>query len=261
MKEFIETSFTTVTEDGQETRVPDLGGYETNQNVQYSVMDKGDGTCMCRVTAPETTMEEMRSNSATTTLQETEAEQKLSANRERATLENLDQPDVEVDEILNKHSIDELLTDADKDVANIVLNWSSLDREDKQEILEEYNSNSPQDLIEDVPDSALTQIVIGYDEFDGIPDHIEPATAARIATQRATVGNQVLQDQELTAIDKAAIAEGLPNADEIPSSSRGESPNEMSDIGKEMVKGSNDMHKEMLEYLKGRKPTAPWKRQ
>ena len=260
MKRFIDTEFTTVTEADQETRVPSLGGYETDDDVQYSVMDKGDGTCLVRATFPEAKEDEIRNANVPTIVPEYEAEQQLDSNRERATLENLDQPDVEVNEILNKHSIDELLTDADKDVANIVLNWSSLDREDKQDILEEYNANSPQDLVEDVPDSALTQIVLDHDEFDGIPSHIEPATAARIATQRATVGNQTLQDQELTAMDKAAIAEGCPNCEDIPSSSRGESPDEMSEIGRKVVEGSNDMHDEMLEYLKGRKPTAPWKR-
>ena len=38
MKEVIDTTFTTVTENGEESRVPDLAGYETSQDVKYSVM-------------------------------------------------------------------------------------------------------------------------------------------------------------------------------------------------------------------------------
>ena len=259
MKRFIDTEFTTVTEVEQETRVPSLGGYETNDDVQYSVMDRGDGTCLVRVTAPSATMSEIESASETTVMTEQEASESLSSNRERANLENLDQPDIEVDQILNKYTVEDLLTEEDKQVANIVLNWSSLPRGAKQNILDNYNTNTPQDLIEDVPDSTLASIVDSRPEFDGIPDHIQPATAARIATQRATAGNQVLQDQELTALDKAAVAEGCPSCEEIPSSSRGERQQDMGSLALDVVRGSEEAHDKMLEYVKGNTDVAPWK--
>lgn len=259
MKHFIDTEFTTITQDGQETRVPDLNGYEADGDVQYSVMDRGDGTCLTRVTAPAETMDNIVNATETTLLTDEEAEESLGENRERASLENLDQPDVEVDQMLNEHSIDDVLTDADKDVANIVLNWSSLGRGQQVQILRDYDSDSPQDLVEDVSVNSLAEIVDGYAEIDGIPDYIDTATAARIATQRATSGNQTLQDQELTALDKAAIARECPNCDEIPNSTRGESPESMSGFAKEIVNGGNYSHNEMLEYVKGNTDTAPWK--
>lgn len=259
MKAFIDTEFTTVVQNDEETRVPDLGGYEGESDVQYSVMDRGDGTCLVRVTAHEADMNNIQDVTGVTVLSDEQAAHSLDENRPRASLENLDQPDVEVDELLNQHTIDEVLTDVDRDVANIVLNWSSLDREDQTDILVEYDADSPQELVEDAADTQLAKIVRDHDRLDGIPDHIDTATASRIGTQAPTEGGQVLQDQDLTAMDKVAKAKGRPNSGSIPNSSRGEVPENMSQIARDIVNGTGDAHNRMLEYIKGNSAGAPWK--
>lgn len=256
MKNFIDTEFTTVTQDGQETRVPDLGGVDGDSDVRYSVMDRGDGTCLVRVGAPEAKMQTIVDASATSVVTDDNAESDLSANRPRATHENLDVPDPEVDALLNEHTHDEVLDSEEKLQIQITLGWSKLSREDRVEILGQNGYDDPRALVINEDEATMQGIVDSY-PFEAFPSHLDTATVARAAVQLPSVGKQTLQDQEVTAMNKAAKAKSRTDCDKLSKNSFTENTGEIGPECKCILEGKNKEHCNMLDYVKGKAGT-PW---
>lgn len=258
MKAYIDTSLTTVTEDGEETQAPDLGGFETDGDVHYSVMDRGDGTCVARVTAFPATMQGIKDASATAVLTDDEAGSALMAHRPDATLENLDQPDVEVDDELDALSPSDVLTTPERRRAELVHNWTrELSRAQREEILvDNPGARGPRDLVHALTADELRALLndygIGY-----IPSHLPTSTVARSVVQLPTAGRRVLQDQEVTALNKAAAAAGRERSSELSSNTHEDNAGEMGATALDLLSGSNAAHEEMLDYVKGRNGQGP----
>lgn len=262
MKTFIDTQFTTVTENGAETNVPDLGGEETDNAVQYSVYDRGDGTCLVRVTAPPTQMSNITSASVTTEVTDDDVDADdtvpFSQTGQGPGLENLDQPDVEVDEELDQFSLSDVLDAEEFDRAYIIHNWTRgpLEREDRRAILTEYNASDLRNLLYVTTEAERDAIVQEYG-IDSLPGNLDTSTVARSVIQNQTVGRQVLQDQEVTALNKAAKVRGRERADEVSKHTRADMEGEMGHKCACMLKGRCTEHQEMLDYVKGRNGQGP----
>jgi len=129
--------------------VPDLGGFESDGDINFSVMDRGDGTCLCRVAGPQAKVKEI----------------------EQATVPN-PQTDNQARDIIQTHH-------PDSDLENV-----------------------------DVPDPELDSML----EIEG-----EDPTDVRSDVQTPTEGDQVLQDQELHAMEVVAQKRGvdIPDKDRI----------------------------------------------
>ena len=257
MKNFIDTSFTTVTQNGETVRVPDLGGHETDSNVHYSVMDRGDGTCLVRVTAPEATMASIEGATATTLVDDTQAGTGIRSLHPQAGHENLDVPDVEVDQELNQFSIGELLDEDEQNtVAIIQTAHREIPREEFRSLLGTHDASNPFELV--LNTSALERADIVSQYGLSIPAHVDTATAARAVVTTPTVGRQVLQDQELTALGKAAKAKGLNRASEITKNTRADNVGELGATSRAQLEGKNAEHQAMLDYVKGNTTVPPW---
>lgn len=256
MKAHIDTTFTTVTENGEETRVPDLGGYETDSDVRYSVMDRGDGTLVARVTAPATTMSNITGASATTELTDADAQTALDAHRPGATLENLDQPDIEVDQELNAFAVSDVLDAEEQDRVAIVLTARrQIDRSTLQDLMQAHGAQSVEELATVVSTADADRIVT--DHGLSIPNHVDTATAGRAAVAVQTVGGTVLQDQELTAMNKVAKAKGLTDAANLSKNTRSDNAGDMGQFTLDLLEGKQSAHGQMLDYIKGN-AASPW---
>lgn len=256
MKTLIDTQFTT---DADGANVPDLGGYETDGDVHYSVMDRGDGTCVVRVTFPESKYSGITGATATTELDDAAALSEIQAVHPNAILENLDQPDVEVDAMLDEFTVFDLLDDEEMDKAYIIHNWTKgpLTREDRQAVLEEYGARDLRQLLYKMTPSDMDTFTSEHG-LDTLPSGLSPAVVARSVIQNQTRGRQVLQDQEVTAMNKAARVKGLNRATELTKNSRSDMSGTASDRLKRLLDGYNADHADMLDYLKGNVTTPPW---
>jgi len=80
--------------------IPNLGGYETDSDVNYSVMDKGDGTCLCRVAGPSAKIKDIEQATIPNPQTDDQARAIIQEHRSDLALENIDVPDPEVDAML-----------------------------------------------------------------------------------------------------------------------------------------------------------------
>lgn len=264
MKQFIDTQFTTVTEDGEQTRVPDLGGAESNNDVQYSVYDReqdGGTGALARVTAMPQQMQQIEQSSVTTVVTDDDvvADDSVPFGGQNVGLESLDQPDIEVDEELDALAPDDVLDIEEMDRAYIIHNWTRgpLERDDRQNILEQYGASNLRNLLYETGPRERSAIVQEY-ALDSFPnDNLDTSTIARSVVQNQTKGRQVLQDQELTALNKAATALGREKASTLPKHSRADNSDEMGQSTKDLLDGRNGSHKQMLDYVKGRNGRGP----
>ena len=257
MKKFIDTEFTTKVEDGEESRVPDLGGLEEDQDVRYSVMDRGDGTCLVRVTTYEDKMQKILEDKVTELVDE-EAREEIEKQHPNSGLENLDQPDIEVDEEINKFGADEVLDTEEKLMARIVHNWSGLSRDQKQNVRRNYDYTDVRDLIHDMGEEELREFIEKY-EIGEIPEHLDTSTLARSVVQKPTVGRQVLQDQEMTCMSKLARCKGLNRCDELTKNTQCDNEGELGRETKMCLKGCNENHEKMRRYVvKEEDSEVPW---
>lgn len=254
MKNWINTSFTTGV-DG--ANIPDFGGAETNDSVQYSVMDKGDGTCLTRVTADTTTMDTITSASTTTVFTDSQAKSALYDHRPQAFPENLDVPDIEVTNTLNTLSIGRILTKDEQTQARLILRWSrDLTHAEQAAILYQHDAISVPEVVTTTTPTQQREIIDSY-SINTVPAHIDTATAARCVIQSPSVGTQVLQDQELTAMMKIAKAKGREKADELSQNTRSNTDGGLNDHAKAILQGKQTEHGEFLEYMKGNR-SPPW---
>ncbi len=265
MKTWIDTR---LVEHEHEGRLPDLGGHELDRDVRFSVMLRGDGTCLCRATFPASKEEDILATQSVEERTDEEADRILKKHRPEASLENLDQPDVELDKILNGYDVDEVLDEEEKIIVRVLHNWKrGLTSRERREILSDYNQPSVQKLVHEVSTDQLREI-IGQYSLGPVPDHLDTATLARSIVQIPTVGRQVLQDQEVTTIFKVARAEKLSEAGSIPKNtnvlSGGSGTLRVSDAGESigklvegLLRGENKPHRETLRYVKG-EATPPW---
>jgi len=102
-KTWVETEITGSGTDEDPLR-PDLGGYEDDPEIQYSMMDKGDGTCLARVAGPQTKI----SNLTAPTRTDSEARGIIQTHHPNSDLENVDVPDPELDGIAEGLGIEPL---------------------------------------------------------------------------------------------------------------------------------------------------------
>jgi len=107
MKSWIETDLYENTSDFYEpTKVPDLGGYETDPDVAKSVMDKGDGTCLSRVAGPRAKVRDIERATAPNPQTDDQAREIIQENHPNSDLENVDVPDLELDSMLEAEGLD-----------------------------------------------------------------------------------------------------------------------------------------------------------
>jgi len=106
MKSWIETDFKTVTEGDETYRAPDLAGYETDSDINYSIMDKGDGTCLCRVAGPPAKVREIEQATVPNPRTDDQARNSIQEHRPNSDLENLDVRDPEIDAMLEAEGED-----------------------------------------------------------------------------------------------------------------------------------------------------------
>lgn len=261
MKEFINTDFTT---DAEGARVPDLGGYESNQDVQYSVYDRtqnGGTGALVRVTAPSATMSDIVNATVTTVVTDQDVldDPSVPFGNGNVGLESLDQPDIEVDEELDALNPSDVLDAEEMDRAYLIHNWTRgpLERADRREILNTHGASDLRNLLY-VTDASQRDGIVQEYGLDSFPNtDLATSTIARSVIQNQTRGRQVLQDQELTAMNKLAKAKGLKKADELSKNTRDDMEGEMGHKCKCMLDGRNAEHKEMLDYCKERNGQAP----
>jgi len=140
---------TDVITDSEGIRVPDLAGFEGDPDVVYSMMDRGDGTCLCRVAGPQAKVKDIEQATVPNPQTDDQARDLIQKDHPNSDLENVDIPDPELDSML---------------------------------------------------------------EAEG-----EDPTGVRSDVQTPTEGNQVLQDQELHAMEVVAQKRGvdIPDKDKI----------------------------------------------
>lgn len=217
MKEFVEVDLYGAGTEQDPIR-PNFNGEETKEGVSYSVMDKGDGTAVVRVTTETEALHTTITGLANVTvLNDSTAESKIKSLHPAANLENLDQPDKEMDAMMNAHAIQDVLL-----------------QEEIDQLLE--SDRNPWETVDDITDTA---------------------TACRALVQSPTVGRQTLQDQELTLNNLLAKAEGRPNADELPRTTTAPNAGDMGPTEMSILMGENAAQADMREYAKGNKG-KPW---
>lgn len=248
--------------------MPDLGGYETDSDVHYSIYDRGDGTCLTRVTFPASKESGIVDASATTEVTDSDVDSDDTvpfSTGGPVGLESLDQPDIEVDQALDTLTVDDVLDTEEKDRAYIIHNWTRgrdenddplLNREDRQRILGNHNASDLADLMYKSDASQRAKIVSDYG-LDSLPSHLDTSTVARSVIQNQTRGRQVLQDQEVTAMNKVAKALGRNKSNELTKNTREDMEGEMGQGSKNLLDGRNDEHKKMLDYIKDRNGQGP----
>jgi len=101
MKSWIETDlYENTTDFDGPTIVPDLGGYEADPDIVSSIMDKGDGTCLCRVAGPRTKVKDIEQATAPNPQTDDQARDLIQKHHPDSDLENVDVPDPELDSML-----------------------------------------------------------------------------------------------------------------------------------------------------------------
>jgi len=103
MKSWIDTDIIgTGTE--EDPRRPDLGGYEGSSKIALSMLDKGDGTCLCRVAGPQAKVQAIVN--AKGELTDDEADSTIKSINPNAGLHNVDVRDSEVDMLAEAAGLD-----------------------------------------------------------------------------------------------------------------------------------------------------------
>lgn len=260
MKAYINTQFTT---DAEGANVPDLGGAETNDDVNYSVYDRtqnGGTGCLVQVTAFPSEMDTIKNASVTTEVTDDDvlADDTVPFGNGNSGLESLDQPDVEVDEEMDKLAVSDVLDADEMNRAYIVHNWTRgpLERSDRRAILSKYGAGDLRELLY-VTDAAERETITTNYSLDSLPGNLATSTVARSIIQNQTRGTQVLQDQEVTAMNKAAKALGRNRCEELSEHTREDMDGEMGTIAKGLLDGHCGCHSKMLDYLKGRDGGGP----
>jgi len=105
MKAWVETSYKTIYDKnfGEEARYPDLGGAELG-GVEWSAMDKGDGSCICRVVgSPDKVRAVVAAKGEQT---DDQADSVIKGINPNAGLHNVDVRDSEVDTLAKAAGLD-----------------------------------------------------------------------------------------------------------------------------------------------------------
>jgi len=110
-KTWIETDVFT---DSEGTRVPDLAGHEGDPDVVYSMMDRGDGTCLCRVAGPQAKVKDIERATVPNPQTDDQARGNIQKYHPNSNLENVDVPDPELNSMLEAEGEDP--TDVRSDV-------------------------------------------------------------------------------------------------------------------------------------------------
>ncbi|MDY6788498.1 MAG: hypothetical protein SVV03_00900 [Candidatus Nanohaloarchaea archaeon] len=264
MKRFVRTS---VTGTGQEddSRRPDLGGLEDDENVHYSMYDEepDDSVCMARVTAPAEKMKEIERVGEVTVIDDEDARKVLKKHTPHADLENLDQPDVEVDEMINRQDPEQVLSEEKQLRVRIIQEWTQeVPREKRHELLEQANARNVGGLVHRMSEEKLREIVEQHDLTEIGDLHHDTSVIVRSAVALPSRGNQVLQDQEFHAIKKVAEAKQVQRVDYIPddghvlakaeAENRDNTPEELKKRVKAIIDGRNAEHQEMVDWMKDR---------
>lgn len=261
MKEFINTRSKESKEGGIKA---DLGGYEDRKDVIYSVYDKeknDDTTAIARVSAPANLMEEITNKSFISVVTDEQVidDYRVPFGNGIVGLESIDVPDIEIDNVLNSFKPDDILDAEEMDKAYIIQNWTTgiLDENDRSEILLNYNSSNLQELLYKIDEGVLESIVQEYG-INSFPKYVDTSIIARSVIQNNTRGVQVLQDQEITAMNKVAKVKNRRRSYELSKNSRENMVGEMGKKCKCILDGKNYEHKEMLQYCMGKKDEPPW---
>lgn len=259
MKSFIDTRKKRIKTEKGESMLPDLGGYETDSDINYSVMDRGDGTCLVRVTYPASKKEGILKTDAVSKFSDSEAEKDIISNYPAASSENLDVPDIELTHELNNFPVEELLDEEELHRAYIIQNWKrTLSKSQRHKILSQYNAADIKGLFL-ITDQSDRRSIISQYNIDTIPVDLDTGIIVRSIIQNSTHGRQALQDQELTAINKLGKAKQLKRSDELTKNTRAHMEGKMGDKCKKILEGRNNEHKEMLDYVMERNnQEAPW---
>jgi len=103
MKTWIETDITGAGT-GENPRRPDLGGYEDDPEVASSMLDKGTGTCLCRVAGPQAKVQAIVNAKGEQT--DDQADSTIKGINPNAGLHNVDVADPEVDSLAEAAGLD-----------------------------------------------------------------------------------------------------------------------------------------------------------
>lgn len=100
MKTWVETEVIGTGTDEDPFR-PDLGPHDLDPDLRYSMMDRGDGTCLCRVAGPPTKIKDIEQATVPNPQTDDQARTIIKEHHPDSDLENVDVPDPEVDAMLN----------------------------------------------------------------------------------------------------------------------------------------------------------------
>jgi len=102
MKVWISTNLYEAQYGSRRTRIPDLGGYEMNSGLSYSVLDRRDGSCLTRVAGPKQVVDLI----VAPRLTDEEARSLIKLYRPGSELWNVDVADPEIDELARGVGLD-----------------------------------------------------------------------------------------------------------------------------------------------------------
>lgn len=244
--------------DGNPVRLPDLGGIE-DSNPYTITGDNADGTeVLVAVTGTSTELDTARGATTTTELTDADAETWRADQGLPAAAEHSDVPDVEVNEMLDQFTPTDVLDTAEENAVRLVQNWTQdLSRDERVTVLNNHEARSVREVVTTATDTEITDIISTYN-VGTIPSHLDTSTVARSVIQMQTLGFQVLQDQEVTAMNKAAKAKGLDKASELTKNTRSDMSGSMSDRARRLLGGAHADHADMMDYLKENVSTPPW---
>lgn len=254
---FTTTMYDGTDAEGNTVRKPDLGGIEDTNNYTLTGDNTDSSGVLVAVTGTPTELDTVRGATATTEQTDADA-QAWRQNRGLAPgVENSDIPDVEVDDMLNQFAHSDVLSTYEEDKVRVIQNFTQdLTGDERRTVFNRHGVGSVEELLYQLGETEVRDFVTEWG-ISAIPSHLDTATVARSVIQNQTVGFRRLQDQEMTAINKAAKAKGLERADELTPNTRADMSGQMSDRAKRMLSGHHSDHADMVDYLKGNS-TPPW---
>jgi len=155
MKAWIVTDLITISDPYEDYQGPDLGGHESDPGVFYSIMDRGNGTCLCRVAGSPSKVKDIKRATVPNPQTDDQAREIIQEDHPNSDLENVDVSDPELDSMLEVEGLDptdvrsdvqtptegkQVLQDQELHVMEVVAQKRDVDIPDKDKIKRGYRS-------------------------------------------------------------------------------------------------------------------------
>lgn len=257
MKKWVKTRFKSVRHGRESVRVPDLNGLEQAEDARYSVCDLGSSKCLAVVSLSSSRFERLHDSDKIAFLSDKQVVADSSNPLTPSTLEKLDQPDIEVDRELDQLEPEKVLKEEELQRVYLIQNWRYMGESKREDVLDTLGAANLRDAMR----SGVEDIggVVERYGIDKLPDSVKTSRAVRSVVQRPTCGTKLLQDQELTAMNKIAKAQDRPRSEELPHNTREVSEGVAGETSRRLLLGHLDPHGEMLDYLKkDYEGSTPW---